>query len=174
MGTSAPELDMSRQYPTNAMLGYTTLLEMGMGDVENPDYVDVGEVTDLTIWDASRDTVEVTNHRSPNFSLEYIPGLIDFGSCSFELNAVPRFIADPQHPQGQLWDLFSSAGNSPWRITTPDGTIFTFLGSLTSFNLTAPVKDVMKASCEISISGGVNFTPAAGGGGGGVQFDSGI
>lgn len=151
------------QHPTEAVLGYTTSLQRGEGeDFASAVWTDIGEVTDLTVWDASRDTVEVTNHRSPGFSIESIPGLIDWGSASFELNAVPKYLADETHPQGTLLESFKSAGNSPWRVVFPDGTGVNFLASLTSYSLTAPVKDVMKLSCELKISGSPEFTAADG------------
>jgi hypothetical protein len=140
---------IAAQYPTEAMLGYTTTLERGStADAATAVFTQVGEVTDLTVFDASRDTVEVTNHRSPGFALEFIPGLIDFGSASFELNWVPaRPITE------DLMNDFQSAGNRAWRITLPDLTEISFLGALSSINATAPVKDVMKLSCEIKLSG---------------------
>jgi len=166
MSVTAPTLpvDDPGQHPTEAVLGYTTSLQRGEGnDFATASWTDIGEVTDLTVWDASRDSVEVTNHRSPGFSIESIPGLIDWGSASFELNAVPRYLADPSHPQGMLLDSFKSAGNSPWQVVFPDGTAVQFLASLTSYQLTAPVKDVMKLSCELKISGSPEFVEAAAG-----------
>ena len=135
-------------------------------------FTDIGEVTDLTVWDASRDSIEVTNHRSPGFSIESVPGLIDWGSASFELNAVPRYLADPDHPQGSLLESFRAAGNAPWRVVFPalpgEPVVgVNFLASLTSYTLTAPVKDVMKLSCELKISGSPEFFGLDGGGGGG-------
>jgi Lambda phage tail tube protein, TTP len=157
MSVSVP-VDDPGQHPTEAVLGYTTSLQRGEGaEIATATYEDVGEVTDLTAWDASRDSVEVTNHRSPGFSIENIPGLIDWGSASFELNAVPRYLADPETPQGSLLDDFKSAGNTPWRIVFPDGTWVGFLAALTSYQLTAPVKDVMKGSFELKISGSPEF-----------------
>jgi len=149
------------QHPTEAVLGYTTSLQRGEGsDPETATFTDIGEVTDLTPWDASRDAVEVTNHRSPGFSVESIPGLIDWGSASFELNAIPKYLADPEHPQGSLLEDFKSAGNTPWRVVFPDGTAVGFLASLISYQLTAPVKDVMKGSFELKISGSPEFVAA--------------
>ena len=138
-------------------------MQRGEGDdFATATFTDVGEVTDLTVWDASRDSIEVTNHRSPGFSIESIPGLIDWGSASFELNAVPKYLADPGHPQGSLLESFRSAGNAPWRVVFParqgEPVIgVNFLASLTSYSLTAPVKDVMKLSCELKISGSPEF-----------------
>jgi predicted secreted protein len=141
------------QYPTEAQLGYTTSLQRGTGDdMATAVFADVGEVTDLTVWDASRDSVEVTNHRSPGFSIESIPGLIDWGSASFEMNFVPaaKITTD-------LLDDFKAAGNHPWRVVFPEGTTVTFLAALTSYQVTAPVKDVMKGSFELKISGSPEF-----------------
>lgn len=42
-------IDEAAQHPTEAMLGYTTMLEAGLGSADNPDWQDVGEVTDLTV-----------------------------------------------------------------------------------------------------------------------------
>lgn len=140
-------------HPTEAQLGYTTSLQRGTGAAGSPTYSDIGEVTDLTVWDASRDSVEVTNHRSPGFSVENIPGLIDWGSCSFELNFVPS----AQITQ-DLLDDFKSAGNHPWRVLFPDGTAVEFLAALISYSVTAPVKDVMKGSFELKVSGEPSFT----------------
>lgn len=149
MSVTVPPVQDPGQYPTKAMLGYTTSLQRG--DSDDPltaTFEDVGEVTDLTIWDASRDSVEVTNHRSPGFSIESIPGLIDWGSSSFECNIDPRAAIN-----ATLLDDFKSAGNTAWRVILPEGTTYTFLAALTSYSLTAPVKDVIKGSFELKISG---------------------
>jgi len=155
-------------------------LQRGTGSGTDAEFQDVGEVTDLTAWDASRDTVEVTSHRSPDFSVENIAGLIDWGSASFELNFVPRDAADPETALGALLDDFKSAGNSTWRIIFPedggdDVVGIEFLASLTSYQATAPVKDVMKGSFELKISGAPHFitVPVAGNGGNGSNGNGG-
>lgn len=168
------------QRPTEAKLGYTTTLERGTGEGAAIEYSDVGEVTDLTVWDGSRDSVEVTNHRSPGFSLEFIPGMIDWGSVSFEMNFVPSASITRD-----LLDDFKSAGNQPWRVTFPDGETWTFLAALTRYSVTAPVKDVMRGSFELKVSGAPELStegaqqaaqavsaPTGGpGGGGGGSFE---
>lgn len=151
MSVTTPDVDPG-QHPTEALLGYTTSLQRGTGEGTTITYADVGEVTDLTVWDASRDSVEVTNHRSPGFSIENIPGLIDWGSASFEMNFVPA-----AQITTDLLEDFKAAGNHPWRVMFPDGTTVTFLAALTSYQVTAPVKDVMKGSFELSISGSPEF-----------------
>jgi hypothetical protein len=162
------------QYPTKARLGYSTSLQRG----EEPtnwdgtlltvtDWNDIGEVRDLTPFDLSRDTVTVTNHRSPNFSEETIPALITPGSASFDMNFVPELFSDPDEPQGGLFSDFQGA-NKPWRVVfaaAPDATgavSVWFLASLTSYSVTVPVADAMQGSFELTISGGIEWHDADG------------
>jgi len=151
------------------MLGYTTSLQRGV-EPNNWDgtlatvvsWTDIGEVRDLTPFDMSRDTVEVTNHRSPGFAVETIPALITPGAASFEMNFVPELFADPSTPQGKLFSDFQASGNAPWRIVFPTGEGVRFLASLTSYSITAPVSDAMQGSFELSISGEVQWFDEAG------------
>ena len=146
-------MPVAESHPTAAKLGYTTTLERGSGGTTPTWSLGELELTDLTPFDGSRDQVEVTNHRSPDFSVERIPGLIDWGTCSWEANLdVDNAYLD------QLLTDFKSAGNAPWRITFPSGRSMTFSASLTSLNITSPVKDVMKVSGELSISGPPSFS----------------
>jgi hypothetical protein len=151
------------------MLGYTTSLQRGEiptawdGTLEAVDtWQDIGEVRDLTPLDMSRDTVEVTNHRSPGYAVETIPALITPGSASFEMNFVPELFADPDTPQGNLFADFQRAGNQPWRVVFPTSQSIRFLASLTSYSITAPVSDVMQGSFELSVSGETQWYDADG------------
>jgi hypothetical protein len=172
MGTSTPTpipYEDPGQHPTRAMLGYTTSLQRGEipaswdGLLESiDDWGDIGEVRDLTPLDMSRDTVEVTNHRSPGFAVETIPALITPGSASFEMNFVPELFADPDTAQGQLFADFQRSGNAPWRVVFPTAESIRFLASLTSYSITAPVSDVMQGSFELAISGEIQWCDAQG------------
>jgi len=159
MSVTIPPFEDPGQHPSQAQLGYGTSLQRGSGTtLDNAtDFEDIGEVRDLTPLDMSRDTVDVTNHRSPGWATESIPGLSTPWTATFTMNFVPALFADPTTPQGQLFEDFRSAGNTPWRVVFPTGESVMFLASLTSYSVTAPVTDVMEGSFELSVSGEVRW-----------------
>jgi len=146
-------------HPTEAMLGYGLSLQRGTGSGTTITYADTGlEIRDFTAPAFTRSTVDVTNHRSPGFSLEYIPGMIDTGECSFTVNYVPANSADPAKPLGMLLEQLYAAGNSPWRIRYADGTFEEFLGSVTGYSRSIPVNDAMTADITMQVSGRPTLT----------------
>jgi len=145
-------------HDTEAELGYGLSLQIG-DDAEPPTYTDTGlEIRDFTPPELTKDTVEVTNHRSPGGFKEYIPALLDAGEISFTVNYVPRHSADPEHALGVLLNQMYESGNTAWRIRYIDGTFEEFLGSVTGFSRSIPVADAMTADITMRVSGKPQLT----------------
>ena len=160
------------QHPTRARLGYSTALQRGVipsgwdGTLEAiDDWEGTYEVRDISGPDLSRDTVDVTNHRSPNFAVETIPALSSTSTATFTVNFVPDLYGDPDTPEGRLYADFQGE-NVPWRIVfaeRPDAAgarSIKFLASVTGYSFNIPVADAMTLDIELTISGGIQWYDA--------------
>jgi hypothetical protein len=58
-------------------------------EAEPAAYFEIGEVINVTPGEATADRIDATHMQSPNRRREYIPGLIDNGEASFEINWIP-------------------------------------------------------------------------------------
>ena len=142
------------EHPTEAALGYGLSLMRGATTGGSTTYTHTGlEIKDFQAPEISRDTVDVTNHRSPGGFLEYIPSLLDAGEVTFTVNYVPALSADPEHALGELLADLYAAGNKDYRIMYTDGTTEDFTGSVTGFSRAIPVNDAMTADVTMKVSG---------------------
>lgn len=158
MSVTTPPLGYD-SHDTEAELGYGLSLQLGEGEGSSITYTDTGlEIKDFSAPELTRDTVDVTNHRSPGGFKEYIPALLDAGEVSFTVNYVPRHSANPEHPLGVLLNQLYEVGNTAWRIRYTDGTFEEFLGSVTGFSRAIPVEDAMTADITMKVSGKPELT----------------
>lgn len=86
----------------------------GIGNgAEDEVFTDIGEVTDLSLPDWSRDLVEVTHHGST--AKEFVPQpLVDYGEASVTVNRNPGDAAD-----AALEAAFASGVAGNYQITCP-------------------------------------------------------
>lgn len=111
----------------------------------------IGNVTNVTPPNPTRDIVDTTSSSSPNMAREFIAGLIDYGEASIEVNWMPGDAADV---------LLRAIGieRSPrtWRLNwtqmNPDVTC-TFLAFLTGFERSAPMDDKMTGTLTLKVTG---------------------
>lgn len=126
--------------PTNVGIGYQTTFGIFNGTI----YVPVAEVTNATPPQYSRDAIEATHMGSPNAFREYIPGLLDAGEATIEINYIPAPV-DPIITAMR-------AGLGQFRITYPNNTTSTFGGVITSYNPETPMDGKLSATITIKVT----------------------
>jgi len=139
--------------PSAALLGYGARFLMASGS--SPDqYVDFGEVFDITPPSFTSDQVDVTHMQSPDRIREFIDGLVDAGECSFEMNYIPGSASD----NVLIAILALAVGVSRrrnLRIIYPNGKLDSFQGNLQSYEPTVPTDDKMTATVTFKVTGRV-------------------
>jgi len=130
---------------TDADIGLGTTFEMA--DIATPTvFTAIAEIFNMEPPTAEDETVEATHYGSPDNSREYIPGLSDMGSMTFEMNLVP----------GSASDLALQAARGVkkvCKITFPNGVTLTFTGVREAYERSIPVDDRMTASVTFKVSG---------------------
>jgi Lambda phage tail tube protein, TTP len=139
---------------TNASLGYSSSFSI---QAENsPDnMVDIAEVTNITPPSFSLDQVDVTHMASPNFTREFIPGLIDPGEASLDINFVPGNASDLRIQELMALPI-SAVRSRQMRITFPNHVTWTFQGIVTGYESSVPVDDKMAATITIKVTGNIS------------------
>ena len=139
---------------SEAMLGYGSVFQIAT-ETSPDSYVDMAEVISITPPSANVDQVDVTHMQSPNRYREFIDGLIDGGEASFDINFVPGNSADDR-----IWELLALPPGTNHRrncrISFPNGTTWTFLGTLTGYEPDVPVDDKMTATVTFKVSGSIS------------------
>lgn len=119
-----------------------------------PTWEDVAGVVRISPPDIGVSAVECTNLDSPDYAREYIAGLIEGGSCSFDL----RF-------DGTQYDVLFSMLRSTekWRVLFPDGTSPTngsnivFYGFFTALGTAVNLDDALQAMGVLKVTGKPDF-----------------
>lgn len=127
---------------TNAAIGYSTTFGIKNG---GGTYDDVAEVTRVKPPAYSRDAIDATHMGSPNSFREYIPGLMDAGEVSIDINYVPS--------TSDVIIAAMTAGSGDFQITLPNGVKFQFAAVVTAFEPEAPLDDKMSATATFKVSG---------------------
>ena len=139
---------------SEAMLGYGSVFEVANENSPN-DFTAMAEVTNITPPHADVDQVDVTHMQSPNRYREFIDGLIDAGECSFDINFVPGNATDDR--LFELLGLPTGVTNARnCRISFPNGTTWSFLGTLTGYEPDVPTDDKMTATVTFKVSGPIS------------------
>jgi len=100
-----------------------------------------------------RDTIDVTNHDSTSAYREFINGLKDAGSITFDINYLPT---DGTH--NAATGLLGEYDNGTTRayalvFSDPSTTSWTFNGVVIGFEVAAAIDEVLISSIELKISG---------------------
>jgi predicted secreted protein len=132
---------------TEAEIGYGTIVEIE-NDATPAVYEKIAETKDVTLPDASVDQVEVTHNESPDRAREFVPGLIDYGDASFEMNYVAASASDVR-----LQELLNTGDKKNVRITSPQGSVMTFLAYVSGYSRRSPVGDARTATVNLKVSG---------------------
>lgn len=120
----------------------------------------IAELTKIGGLDLKRDTIDVTNHQSPNQYREYIAGLKDGGEMAIEGNLI---VGDTDGQLGLLADLEN--GTLQNFVVTFPATItatFTFTALVTAFKTgDADIEGKVTFSATLKISGKPTLAVAA-------------
>ncbi len=134
-------------------IGFKTILSKKSGAST---YTPFAEITELTLPEMSRDSVQFTHMTSPDHFHEFKPGLADAGEVSVTYNLVPGLADD-----AVIATHFASRLVEGWRITFPNGATLDYNGFATAHGRATPIDDKMTGSATFKISGKPVMTPAA-------------
>lgn len=134
-----------------ALLGYGS--KFLIDDEDSPtNYVELGEVTNITPPSETLDMIDVTHMQSPDRRREFISGLIDPGEVSFEMNWIPGSVSD------QRLNVLLNLGvgvsrRRSCRIIYPNGVTDTFNAELMTYEKSVPTDDKMTATVTFKVTG---------------------
>ncbi len=134
------------------------LAKIAVSSSDSPSvFTNISNVTTINESGAQRSEIDVTNLDST--AMEYAPGLVDFGSMTFEVNWDPL-----EATHVTLDSIFLSGAVRDWRITEsprvtpPTGETTYFKGYVSALTKTRAVNQVVKASVTIRVTGATNIT----------------
>ena len=128
--------------PTSAAIGYNTDFSIYNGTT----YVEVAEVTSITWPGYARDAIDATHMNSADQFREFIPGLMDAGEVTIELNYIPA-AADV------LIAALTANAVGQFKIQHNAGVNVVFKAIVTAYQPQAPVDDKMTASATFKVTG---------------------
>lgn len=137
---------------TAAIFAHGTLLKIGDG-AGSEVFTTIAEVKNISGPGLKLNTVEATNHDSPNKTMEVIAGLIDPGEVSFDINYQPT-AATHNVTTGLIRDLKNRTKRN-FQLVFPDSgsTTWAFAAFVTEFNPQEPVNNVLNAQVKLKITG---------------------
>jgi len=138
---------------TAALIGYLAIFSVESTDSPG-DYIELGEITDVTPPNAQVEQIDATHMQSPNRVREFIAGLTDFGDMSVGMNYIPSSATD------DLILAWRTAGTTrSCRITYPSGSspapYDTFPGFITGYAPTIAIGEKMSATLTVKVAGAV-------------------
>lgn len=131
---------------TQALIGYGSFFHVSQDD--GTTWIEIAEVFDITPPSSTVDQIDATHMQSPNRNREFISGLSDPGSASFEMNFVPGSPSDIL-----IQSIRASGEQVQCRITFPNGVTWEFTGQIESYEPAIPTDDKMTASVSFKVSG---------------------
>lgn len=139
---------------TDALIGAGATF--GRGDGASPEgFTSIAEVTSIGGPALGLGSVEATHLTSPNKWKEYIPGMLEGGEVTLELNFLPGNATQSDTSGGLLNDMRTRAINN-YQIAFPDSpsTQWIVPAFVTAFEPTTPVGDEkLAASVTLKVSG---------------------
>ncbi len=132
---------------SSVKLGIGTLLKRGSTSIPELDNVAIKP---------ARDSVDVTNHDSTAPNREFIAGLLDGGTVTFDAN----FLPGSTNQRLITTDLFASGDTrTTWSIVWIDGpTTWSFSAFVMSFEPTGTVAGKLTASGSLKVAGPVSIS----------------
>lgn len=136
---------------TNAKLGYGAKILMGDGATPTEVFTLLGEIGDFDEG-ITADTLEVTNHSSPNGFKEYIASLKDHDEVQFEIN-----YEHDSPTQDETTGIRSKIGQTVnFRFEEPDNPNgYQKACIITKVGKTFPVENVMKLPVTLKPTGDI-------------------
>lgn len=139
---------------TQASIGYGSFFHISRDSGST--WTEIAEVFDITPPSDTVDQVDVTHMQSPNRRREFISGLSDPGSASFEMNFVPGSASDLL-----IQEIRGTGEQVLCRITFPNAVTWQFTGQIESYEPAIPTEDKMTASVSFKVSGSTVAAAAA-------------
>lgn len=139
---------------TDASIGYGSKFEIS--EDTGSSWTEIAEVYDITPPNDTVDEIDATHMQSPSRTREFIPGLIDPGEASFEMNFVPGSASDLK-----IAALKIAGTRVKCRITFPNSVTWVFTGWVSGYEPAVPTDDKMTATVTWRVSGSTVSTPAA-------------
>ena len=136
---------------SQAMIGYGSKFYIESANSPGdspPHYNEIAEVFNITPPNEQTDDVDVTHNQSPNRRREFIPGLIDAGECSFEMNFVPGSASDMI-----LLDLKTAGTVVNCKVLFPNAATWEFLAFVKGYEISMATEDKMTATVTLRVSG---------------------
>lgn len=143
--------DSPAEAVSQAMIGYGSHFHIFQTDDSPNDWVDLGEVFNITPPSSTVDMIDVTHMQSPNSTREFVPGLTDPGECSFSMNYIPGSVGDLL-----LVALLAVAPSTRkrWcRIIYPNGVLHDFEALVMTYAPSVPTDDKMTAEVSFKVTG---------------------
>src|SRR5512139_2097300 len=141
---------------SNGYAAYGTLLKIGNGAGTAETFATIAEVGDIDGPSMSVDTIDMTNHSSPDARKEFLMSLIDSGEISFPINFIPT---DPTHDDTTgIQKIMNDRAIWNWQMLFPDTSTVTFAAAVTAFGIKAPVAGKLSADVTLKISGQWTWT----------------
>ena len=141
--------------------GGTTIQYASAGHSASPTYdKTLGEVTSVKQDGEKVATEDATNMQSLQGYKEFIPGMIDPGSYSFDFNCLPN-----DSGQAGLLPLAQSRKLTDWKVVLPPASGFvtsagsyTFIGMVEEYGpFNFPPDKKATGACKIKVSGPITF-----------------
>lgn len=134
-------------------IGFATIIAKKTGPSA---YTAFAEVTEMTLPELARDSIDFTHFGSPDRYREFKPGLSDAGEVGIVYNLVPGLADD-----AVVATHLATNAVEDWRITFPNGATLDYTGFATAHGRATPMDDKMTGSATFKISGKPVMTPAA-------------
>jgi predicted secreted protein len=137
---------------TQARIGFGTLFQIRDDNASPVAYVTIGEVTNISLPNLAMDAVDTTHTESPGGVRESIPGLVDSGEVSVEMNFVHQSVSD-----ALIRSLFTNRSVAACKIlfdTSPEDGV-SFNAVPTGYEVQAPLDDKVAATLTLKVSGQV-------------------
>jgi len=131
-----------------------SLARVGRGTViaysaDNVTFTPLAEVLDITGPEFDLAQIEVTNQDSPAGFREFIPGIADPGTLSFDLNYIKTTMTSVANLRGV---------NRYWKVTFNDNSVWAGQGFINKHGQMTPHSEVMAIRVEIKCSGSWSFS----------------
>lgn len=132
---------------SSVAIGFGTFLQRGDGG--GPEvFTTIGEVIEITPPNPSRDSVETTHTSNADRWRTFIPGLIDGGELSIEINYVPGSTAD----DNMMTDL-NSATVKNYKVLFASAESIIVPAFITGIEPGVPIDDRMTATVTFKVAG---------------------
>jgi len=133
---------------SDGTLGHGTILAIGAATI--------GNITSISGPNISRDSIDISTMDSTNKWREFIPGMLDAGEVTFDVNYDGADGATANDLNAAL-----AAAASTILITCIDTSTFSCSGFVTALGTAIPFDDKITQSVTIKLTGAMTYTDVA-------------